>query len=108
MPNFDDIWQSLRDNVLDLVKNTFTDFKDQAIKDTEDFLSKTKADLQNWTEQLINNKITQVEFEDLVKGQKDLAEMVLLKQAGLALIEIDKFKKSLINTILGTIIKLIK
>ncbi len=48
------------------------------------------------------------EFMFLVKGQKDVAQMLALKQAGLAAVNVDKFRNGVIdlvvNTALGTFV----
>jgi hypothetical protein len=70
-------------------------------------LDKTKTDIVTWTRQFSNKEITEAEFKSFISGQKELAEMLLLHEAGVALIEIDKFKRNLFNTIINTIIKLL-
>ena len=37
-----------------------------------------------------------------MKGKKDLARMETLKQAGLAAVEVDKFRNALVDHIVGT------
>ncbi len=105
--DFNEIFEALKADVENFAKTELADYKDDAIKDAADFLEKTKDSIKNWTIEYAENKITKAELESLVAGQKELAELVLLKQKGLAQIKLDKFKTGLINTVLNTIIKLI-
>ena len=107
MPDLEQIWESVRNSVIELAKSTFADLKNEAVKDVTDFLDKTKADVVTWTQQFSKQELTEAEFKSLISGQKDLAEMQLLHEAGVALIKIDKFKRTLFNTIISTIINLL-
>jgi hypothetical protein len=108
MPDLEQIWKNVKANVLDLAKTMFSDFKEEAVNDVTVFLNKTKTDIGTWTMQLSHNEITKAEFESNVAGLKDLAEMMLLHNAGIALIRIDEFKKNLYNTIVNTVTAFIK
>jgi hypothetical protein len=68
--------------------------RDEAIQDGEDFLNRTQDDLERWTRLLEEGELSRDEFESLVRGQKDLAEMEALKQAGLAAAKADRFQDS--------------
>ncbi|MCO4292643.1 hypothetical protein NF867_07205 [Solitalea sp. MAHUQ-68] len=105
MPDFQEIFTELKTDILDLAKLTFKNYKDDASKDVKDFLAKSEEKLKRWTLLLTNNDINKDEFEVLVKGLKDGAEMKLLKQTGLAKVRIDEFKNSLINLITDTVFK---
>ncbi|POY35720.1 hypothetical protein C3K47_13245 [Solitalea longa] len=105
MPNFQEIFDELKTDVLDLAKLTFKNFKDDASKDVNDFLAQSEDKLKRWTNLAANNDITKDEFAVLVKGLKDGAEMKLLKQTGLAKVRIDEFKNSLINLVTDTVFK---
>lgn len=106
MPDYDKIWDTLKNSVLDLAKSEVKDFTDDAIKDGEAFLAASKERLMRWTQLLIDKKITQDDFEFLVKGLKDLAQMDLLLQAGLTAIKVDKLKNGIIDIIIKTAISL--
>jgi hypothetical protein len=54
---------------------------------------------------LANKQITKEEFEFLVKGKRDLAEMLALKQKGVALVKIDAFKNRLISLVVDLAVK---
>lgn len=105
--NFDTIFSTLKDGVFDLAKNSLNDFVSQAQADGTSVLNSMKRNLQKWTTQLANKEMSVDDFSDLVLGQKDLLELVALKQAGLALIRIDQFRTDLLNLVVSTITKAI-
>lgn len=102
MPGFDDFLSSLLSNLEELAKSELADLKDAALSDAKSFLDGTSDELKTWTEQLKNGELSAEDFEFLVLAKKDLAEMEMLKQAGLALVRIDKFRASVIDTVVGT------
>ncbi|MFT4023744.1 MAG: hypothetical protein QM664_08175, partial [Flavihumibacter sp.] len=67
-----------------------------------------KENLKRWTTLLMEERLTTADFEWLVLSQKDLAQMVALKQAGLSVIRIQQFRDSLLNLVVDTIFGLIK
>ena len=54
---------------------------------------------KTWIDQLSKGEITLDDFEFLLKGQKDLAKMNALKQKGLGIVQINKFKSALIDIV---------
>lgn len=105
MADFQKIFDELKEDVIDLAKLTFKNFKDDAEKDMNDFLDASKEKLQRWTLLLSQNKIDKDDFELLAKGLKDIAELKLIKQKALAKIRIDEFKNALVNLITDTVFK---
>lgn len=105
--NFQEIFNGLKDEAVKLGLSTFNAYKNQAKTDAVSLLENLKENLENWTIQLAEGKLSKSDFEFLILGQKELIEMNALKQAGLALIKADEFKNSLLNLIAKTIIGLI-
>lgn len=105
MASFNDFVNALKDGLQQLVAQSLNDYRDAAVRDGEAFLSKTAADLEHWTEEFAKGQLSKDDFEWLVKGQKDLAEMEALKQAGLTLVRLDQFRTSLLNLVIGTAFK---
>lgn len=101
MADFNDFLDTLKDEILDLATDHLDDLRDEAVQDTEQFLEDSEEDLKRWTRLLEAGAISEEDFESLVKGQKDLAQMEALKQAGLAAVEIDRFRENLIDRITG-------
>ena len=102
MADFKDFWENLKKGLEDLAKKNLSEFQKAAEKDGRAFLNKTKKDLRRWTGLLAQGGLTREDFEWLVRGKKDLAEMEALKQAGLGLAKIEKFQNALISLVVDT------
>ncbi|WP_290792210.1 hypothetical protein [Flavihumibacter sp. UBA7668] len=100
---FEDIFKTLKQQVEELAKLFVKNYTKAAIKDGRKFLDETKESLKRWTILLSEGKLTTQDFEWLVLGQKDLAQMIALKQAGLSVIRIEQFKNSLLSLVVDTI-----
>lgn len=101
--NFDHIFKTIKQQVEDLAKLFVKHYTKQAVKDGRKFLEDTKENLKRWTILLAEKKLTTQDFEWLVLSQKDLAQMVALKQAGLSVIRIEQFRNSLLSLVVDTI-----
>ena len=64
------------------------------------FLQQTENDIATWLEDLQHGAIRQKNFESLVRGEKDLAEMLALKRAGLGQVAIDTFVNGFIQIVI--------
>jgi len=106
--NFTAIFNSLVKEVSNIAETSLKDYIDQARFDGENILGAMKTNLQKWAVQLSRGEISADEFTFLVLGQRDLLEVVALKQAGLASIRADEFKNSVLNLIVSTVINAIK
>jgi hypothetical protein len=102
MANFDDFIDAIEEGVKELAKNTLKGYKDEAVTDAKAFLAASKDDLQRWATLLANGELSQDDFEWLVIGRKDVAALHALKQKGLALVRIDRFKNALLNLVIDT------
>lgn len=102
MADFNDFLESLKKGLEELIKKNWKEVKDAAEKDGNAFFDKTKEDLKRWTKLLAQGDLSQDDFEWLVVGKKDLAEMEALKQAGLALVRLERFQNALISLVIDT------
>jgi hypothetical protein len=102
MANFDVFLDAIEEGLKELAKKTLKGFKDEAVTDGKAFLDASKDDLKRWTKLLAQGELSQDDFEWLVLGRKDVAELYALKQAGLALVRIDRFKNALLSLIIDT------
>ncbi|MDX2424253.1 MAG: hypothetical protein QNK43_16445 [Amphritea sp.] len=102
MADFDDFLTALKDNAEVLAKEIFDGYEAQAKQDAEAFIDKAKADLKRWTKLLADGDINEEDFSDLVNAKKALAEMFALRQAGLSLIKLEKFRKGFISLVVDT------
>jgi hypothetical protein len=102
------ILSALEPKIAGLAKSTITDYAGQATEDAKNLLAVMKDDLARWTQQLEDGKITVADFRTLVIGDKDLAEMTALTQAGLALARIDQFRVGVLNLLADTVFAALK
>ena len=102
MDNFDAFLKAIKLGTKDLARDSLDGFQEQAGDDANAFLDKSKDDLKRWTKLLAQKEINEEDFSDLVNAKKALAEMFSLRQSGLALIKIEKFRKSFINLVVDT------
>lgn len=102
MADFNDFLESLKNGLDELIKKNWKEFKDAAEKDGKAFFDKSKEDLKRWTKLLAQGDLSQDDFEWLVAGKKDLAEMEALKQTGLALVRLERFQNALISLVIDT------
>lgn len=102
MPEFDDLLDALKDEIVNLAASHFDEYREQAITDGESFLNTTKDDLKHWTRLMDEGELSPQEFQSLVRGKKDLAEMNALKQAGLAAARADQFRDAIVDRVVDT------
>lgn len=102
MSKFDNFIEAIEEGIKELAKKTLKGFKEEAVSDTRDFLEASKDDLHRWTNLLAKGELSQDDFEWLVMGRKDVAELYALKRAGLALVRLDRFKNALLNLVIDT------
>ncbi|HUI29329.1 MAG TPA: hypothetical protein VLX91_03855 [Candidatus Acidoferrales bacterium] len=102
MSEFDDFWKALTAGIENLAVGALKDYKDQVVKDGQDFANALKADLTLWTTQLANHDITDKDFEWLVESKKAEAKLLALKLEGLAKEALSRFVDDLVNLIITT------
>ena len=105
MPTFNDFVSTLKSDLLDFAKENLEEYKDELLKDGTLFIEKAKSDLERWTEALASGALSKEDFEFLLKGKKDLAQMEALKQLGLSKIRITKITNSIIDVVVGSAFK---
>lgn len=105
MPDFNDLLKTIKDDLLSLAQESVNEFKDELIKDGSAFAAKLEDDLLRWGEGLVGGHLTQSDVEFLIKAKKDLAEMEALKLAGLSKIKLEKLKTKVIDTVIGSVVK---
>jgi hypothetical protein len=105
MPTFNDFLSTLKSDLLDFAKENVNEYKNELLKDGNAFIGKAKADLKRWTDGLVSGSLSQKDFEFLVKGKKDLAQMEALKQIGLSQIRINKIINGMLEIVIGSAVK---
>jgi hypothetical protein len=102
MADFSDFWESVKKGLVEVAEKNWKEFREAAEKDGNAFLDRAEEDLRRWTKLLAQGDLSQDDFEWLVAGKKDLAEMEALKQAGLALVRLERFQNALISLVVDT------
>ncbi len=97
--DFDDFLDEVGRKLTDIASATAGEFRDAAIADGKAFVAASRESLKRWTKKLAADELTAEEFEDLLKGEKDLAEMAALKQTVITKVQLNKFKDGLIGII---------
>jgi hypothetical protein len=105
MPTFNDFVSTLKGDLLDFAKENLEEYKDDLLKDGTLFIEKAKSDLERWTDGLASGALSKDDFEFLLKGKKDLAQMEALKQLGLSKIRITKITNGIIDVVVGSAFK---
>lgn len=107
MANFEEFLNELKDGIAELAKKEAGEFVMQAKNDSQAFLDKMKDDLQTWFKQLTDGQLSKADFEYLVKGRKDVAEMAALTQIGLAKVRVERIMNGVIDLVIRTALKAI-
>jgi hypothetical protein len=108
MPTFEEFWKELKNELLEFAEYSWKTYKDAAFKDGKSFVEKNKADLERWIKLLASGALSRDDFEWLIVGKRDLAEMYALKHAGLTKVALDRFINGLIDTVVATAFKFFK
>lgn len=102
MSNFDDFVEAVKEGAKELAQETFNDFREDAKADAQAFIDKFKEDLKRWTKLLAQGDLSEQDFSDLIQAKKALAEIHLLRQKGVALTKLERFRSGLVNLIIDT------
>ena len=105
MPTFNEFLSTIKDDLLEFAKENLEEYKDELLKDGNEFVKKAKKDLERWTEGLASGALSKADFEFLLKGKRDLAEMEALKQLGLSKIRVNKITNGVIDVVVGSAVK---
>jgi hypothetical protein len=100
--------QAALTNAANLASTLFKKYAGQAQADTQTFVQAAKDGVARAALLYHDGKIDKEDFEDLIQGKKDLAEMHALKQAGLASAAIDTFVNGVIQIIIDAAFAAIK
>jgi hypothetical protein len=89
----------LKNGALEAAKNVRDTLIEEASKDAIQFVEMAFPSIQRYIVLRLSGKITEDEFESLLKGLLALAEMKALTVAGLGEIEIDKTRNFILKTV---------
>ena len=102
-----EFWIQLLLNVESFAADKWNELKEDAVEDSKKFLTEAKEDIQRWISLLAEGKLTSDDLGWLIKGKRDLAQLLFLKEKGLAKPDLDKFFEGLLEIIISTAFKLI-
>ncbi len=100
--NFDHFLRTLENKLLAIARAQVSDHVDALVGDGRDFVRETERDLRERAALLANGEMTPAGFALAVRGKADLAKMNALERAGLAAVQVDKLKRSLIDAVVET------
>jgi len=104
---FDAFLKEVKAGVIAIARGEAKEFAKQARADSKKFVDAIRADLEKWTRQLAAGELSKGDFDFLVRGKKDLAEMNALTQAGLAAVRIERIRTASIDLITTAASKLV-
>ena len=107
MSQFSDFTKAVESGAKTLARSTLKEFLTQAQSDVNDFLANERANLQKWTKQLANGELTRTEFKSLVRGERDLAQLLALTNAGVATAKLQRFRDGLIDLVISSAFKIL-
>lgn len=102
MADFNAYLAALKTELPEFVAYSWKNEKSAALKDAQAFVQQAEEDLERWTALLARGDLTRDDFEWLVAGKKDLAELNALKRKGLSRVALERFINGLIDTIVTT------
>lgn len=97
--NFDDIIKELQDGAIEAAKSVAVKMLEEAESDAKEFISLAAPSIGRYMELLISQKISFDEFKSLMMGLLDLAKMNALSLGGLAEIEVDRTRNTMLKVV---------
>jgi hypothetical protein len=107
MADFNKIFDDIKSQLGPLAEQELKQFATQGKQDAEAFLEQSRANLQQWMQQLANKEIDEAEFRWLVESQKAAAEMVALRAANAGTLQVEQFRDSVLNVVVNTAVSAI-
>jgi len=98
---------ALKNEVTRLALSSVQNYKNEAKADGLKLVDSLKVDIQNWSKQLAEGKLSADDLEFLVMAKKEVIEMDALKQVGLGMIKVDEFKSNVLQLIVKSLVGVI-
>jgi hypothetical protein len=105
--NSTDLIKTIKENIMNLAKETLKDHVNEAADDAEFFLELSKEDMVIWARQLRTGELSKEDFAWLIKSQADAFELVALKQTGLTEVRLDEFKAAALGVMRDTVCRVV-
>ena len=100
--DFEAFIRMLKESLRDRLATEWPAFRAALFQIGDGFVDRTRSDMARWTGLLSTGALSRDDFEWLVFGRRELAELEALRFAGLSLAQIDRFRAMLVETIVGT------
>lgn len=100
--DFDTFIRQVKEALRDRLASDWPAYRSALFQIGDGFVDRTRSDMARWTGLLSTGALTRDDFEWLVFGRRELAELEALRLAGLSLAQIDRFRAALVETIVGT------
>jgi arsenate reductase-like glutaredoxin family protein len=104
---FINLWETLLAAVTNFAVSELKNFPDQTITDIVKFLENAKGDIERWVIQYAEGKLTADELKWLIKGSKDLAELLFLKEKEFTKEQLNHILNNLVEVIVSAVLKAI-
>lgn len=104
MSQIDDFFDGVKTGIIDIARDFIAGAKQAGIDDMKAYALGRKADVERWAGQLASGQISPADFEFLVKGMKDAAEIRLLRIAGVQAAQLQRARDALVNLVIDTAI----
>ncbi len=101
--DFQEVVETLKDGAVELAKDKVKNYTIEAKADGLELVESLKKDIQKWGKQLVAGDLSKEDVEFVVMAEKEVIEMYGLQKSGMALIQVDEFKNSLLQLIIKTI-----
>ena len=99
MDGFSKILSEIKVKVELISEKHFEKYTQDAVSDGLKLISKYQDDLAQWTEELMEGKMTKAEFEFLLKQKQDISELETLNQKKLPEIRLKRFHEDILDSI---------
>ncbi len=97
----------VKSGVTDLLKEFVTSRTVDIRSTVQGFVNRSAEDLKRWTAMLAQGQLTERDYRSLVAGIGGLAEMAALKELGLTKARSDELKGRIIDTVVGSALRLV-
>ncbi|ANY16597.1 hypothetical protein [Bordetella pseudohinzii] len=105
MATFEQFLESLDKDIIEYAEHSWSALRQAATADARAFVQKSRQDLERWSRLLALGELSRDDFDWLVRSKRDLAELMSLKQKGLAKVALDQFVNGLIALIVSAAFK---
>ncbi len=108
MSAWDEFLAKVETGVARAATGALAGFVAEAKSDAQTFLTAVAQDLKTWTAELAAGQIDAGDLMDFLAADEALAEMAALTEAGIAAADIQRFRDTLVNTVVSAAVATFK